>query len=299
MFFTASYQALRRGERMLALRHAMLSLLVLTLIGLPLVYFASRRFEKSVTFHPVREPWGGEWKLPAGAEDVWFEVQDGTRLHGWFVRSAQKPAAATVIFLHGNGGNLSYLDWLGESLADKGFDVLLFDYRGYGRSEGSVSDERGIYEDADAAYDYVSKERGVAPEKIVLYGQSLGTAAAVDVAARKTCGALVLESGLSSAGDMAATIMPWLPSFVRGLTQNRFDSVGKLPAVRCPVFVAHGDRDEVIPVEQGRTLYAAAPEPKRLVIVNGAGHNDLSIVGGTAYTRELADFIKKSVRAEL
>jgi fermentation-respiration switch protein FrsA (DUF1100 family) len=298
MFFTDSYQALRRGERMLALRHAMLSVLVLTLIGLPLSYFLLRRFEKSVTFHPVREPWGGEWKLPAGAEDVWFKVADGTRLHGWFVRSAQQPPAATVIFLHGNGGNLSYLDWLGESLAGKGFDVLLFDYRGYGRSEGSVSDERGIYEDADAAYEYVSKERGVPPEKIVLYGQSLGTTAAVDVAARKPCGAVILESGLSSAADMAATIMPWLPGFVRNLTKNRFDSVGKLPHVRCPVLVAHGDRDGTIPVEQGRKLYAAAPEPKRLVIINGAGHNDLANIGSEPYTRDLAAFIRESVRAE-
>jgi uncharacterized protein len=298
MFFTDSYQALRRGERRLALRYAMLSVLLLTLVGLPLLYFLSRRFEKSVTFHPSREPWGGEWKLPRGAEDVWFKVGDGTRLHGWFFRAAQERPAATVIFLHGNGGNLSYLGWTGESLADKGFDVLLFDYRGYGRSEGSVSDERGIYEDADAAYEYVWKVRGVAPEKIVLYGQSLGTTAAVDVAARQSCGAIILESGLSSAGDMAATIMPWLPRFARRLTQNRFDSVGKLPSVRCPVLVSHGDRDEVIPVEQGRKLYAAAPEPKRLVIVEGAGHNDLSIIGGEPYTRDLAAFIKESVRAE-
>jgi uncharacterized protein len=298
MFFTDSYQALRRGERRLALRYAMLSVLLLTLIGLPLGYFLLRRFERSVTFHPVREPSGGAWRLPGGAEDVWFKVEDGTRLHGWLVRSARRPPAATVIFLHGNGGNLSYLGWLGEGLADRGFDVLLFDYRGYGRSEGSVSDERGIYEDADAAYDFVTGGLGVPPSKVVLYGQSLGTTAAVDVAARKGCGALVLESGLSSAGDMAAAIMPWLPRFARGLTENRFDSVGKLPSVRCPVFVSHGDRDEVIPVEQGRKLHAAAPEPKRLVIVKGAGHNDLSIIGGEPYARDLAEFIRESVRAE-
>ena len=296
MFFTDSYLALRRGERRLALRYALISVLVLALVGLPLGYFMLRRFEKSITFHPTREPWGGSWKLPQGAEDVWFEVAGGTRLHGWFVRAARQPAAATVVYMHGNGGNVSYLDWMGEDLAARGFDVLLFDYRGYGRSGGEVSDERGIYADADAAYDYVTKARGAPAERVVLYGQSLGTAAAVDVAARKPCGALVLESGFSSAGDMAATILPWLPRAAHRFVRNRFDSVGKLPAVRCPVLVAHGDRDEMIPVEQGRKLFDAAPEPKRLVIVRGAGHNDLSVVGGVPYMNDVTDFIKNSVR---
>jgi fermentation-respiration switch protein FrsA (DUF1100 family) len=297
MFLTDSYQALRRGERRLALRYAMLSVLILILIGLPLGYFLLRRFEKAVTFHPVREPWGGEWKLPERAEDVWLTASGGTRMHGWFVRAAREPSEATVIYMHGNGGNLSYLDWMAESLADRGFDVLLFDYRGYGRSEGSISDERGIYEDADAAYEYVSNTRGVPAEKIVLYGQSLGTTAAVDVATRKPCGAIILESGLSSASDMAETILPWLPSFTHSLTKNRFDSVRKLPSVRCPVLVTHGDRDEIIPVEQGRKLHAAAPEPKRLIIVRGAGHNNLSNIGGEPYLNDVAGFIKESLRA--
>jgi len=296
MFFTDSYQALRRGERSLSLRYAMISVLILTLIGLPLGYFLLRRFETAVIFQPAREPWGGRWKLPKGAEDVWLTSDDGTRLHGWFVRAGTQPAAATVIYLHGNGGNLSHLDWLGESLAVKGFDVLLFDYRGYGKSDGAATDERALYADADAAYEYISKTRGVPPEKIVLYGQSLGTAAAVDVAARRPCGALIIESGLSSASDMAASLIPWLPRFTHRLTRNRLDSVGKLPKVGCPVLVAHGDRDEVIPFEQANRLFAAAPEPKRLVIVRGAGHNNLLVIGSEPYLRDIAGFINESVR---
>ncbi|MDQ3803798.1 MAG: alpha/beta hydrolase [Acidobacteriota bacterium] len=292
MFFTDSYKALRRGERRRALSLAMLSVLTIALIGLPVGFIMLRRFEASVTFHPERAPWGGSWQVPRGGEDVWFETADGSRLHGWFVRAAAQPAAATVVYFHGNGGNISYVGWVGEQLAARGFDVLLFDYRGYGRSEGSVSDERGIYEDADAAYDFAVRGRGAPPGRVVLYGQSLGTAAAVDVAARKPCGALVLESGLSSAGDMARTILPWLPRPVARLTRNKFDSVGKLPRVGCPVLVAHGDRDEVIPAEQGRALHAAAPEPKRLHIVPGAGHNDLTAVGGAKYMDAVADFIR-------
>jgi fermentation-respiration switch protein FrsA (DUF1100 family) len=142
----------------------------------------------------------------------------------------------------------------------------------------------------------LTKERGVNARQIVLYGQSLGTAAVADVAARRECGALVLESGLSSAADMAAVVMPWLPRFVRGLTKNKLDTVSKLPRVRCPVLVVHGDRDQVIPAWQGRKLFDAAPEPKRLVVVEGAGHNDLSIVGGGKYIDTLAEFMRTSLR---
>ncbi|MCA1621846.1 MAG: alpha/beta hydrolase [Acidobacteria bacterium] len=194
--------------------------------------------------------------------------------------------------------NLSYCDWVGESLAGRGFDVLLFDYRGYGRSEGRSADERGLYADADAAYDFVTKGRGAQARRVVLYGQSLGTAAAADVAARRECGALVLESGFSSAADMAGEIVPWLPRFVRRLTKNKLDTAGKLARVGCPVFVAHGDRDDIIPAGQGRKLFEAAPEPKRLVIVEGAGHNDLSIVGGEKYIDTLAQFIRDSALPE-
>lgn len=295
MFFTDSYLALRRGKRRLAVRWAMLSLLVLLLIGLPLGYVMLRRFERAVTFHPERSPYGGAWRLPARGEDVWFKGADGARLHGWFVRAAEQPATATVVYFHGNGGNLSYVDWLAGSLSERGFDVLLFDYRGYGRSEGEATDERGIYRDADAAYDYLTGARGASADKLILYGQSLGTTAATDLAARRQVGALVLESGLSSASDMAATILPWLPRGAHRFAVNRFDSVGKLARVTRPVLVAHGEADEIIPVAQGRKLYEAAREPKRLIIVPGAGHNNLVAVGGDEYLDEVAEFMRKAV----
>ncbi len=295
MFFTDSYQALRRGERLLALRYAVISVLVLILIGLLVGFFMLRRFESAVIFHPERAPWSGTWNVPAGGEDVWFQVASGERLHGWYFRTAKQPAAATVIYFHGNGGNLSYVGWVGEKLSRRGFDVLLFDYRGYGRSEGEVSDERGLYEDAEAAYDFVLKERGARPERIVLHGQSLGTTAVADLAGRKKCGAIILESGLSSASDMAGVVLPWLPRFLRGVTRNKLDSVRKLPNVRCPVLVIHGESDEVIPIAQGRALYDAAPEPKKLLIVKGAGHNNLSMVGGSSYLDALSEFIEGAI----
>lgn len=263
-------------------------------------YFGARSFERSVVFHPERYREGAAWKIPQGGEDVWFSGASGERLHGWYIRAASIEAehAATVIYFHGNGGNINTVGWLGESLAARGFNVLLFDYRGYGRSEGRVTDERGIYSDADAAYDYVLRERGVSPEKIILYGQSLGTTAAVDLAVREPCGAVILESGLSSASDMASLVMPWVPAWVHRYARNHFESAKKLERVNVPVLVAHGTLDRTIPVEQGYRLYAAAKEPKRLIIVAGAGHNDLIATGGKEYLDAVADFIRTSTSHE-
>jgi len=298
MFFTDSYQAMRRGERALAVRYFVLSILVIALVGLPVGFFMLRRFEASVIFHPARAALAGVWRVPRGAEEVWFRNAEGLKLYGWFFHSTTQPAAGTVVYAHGNGGNLSYCEWVGESLAARGFDVLLFDYRGYGRSEGEAAGEGGLYADAEAAYDFVTRDRGVPAGRVVLYGQSLGTAAVGDVAARRECGALVLESGLSSAADMAAVVMPWLPRFVRGLTKNKLDTASKLPNVRCPVLVVHGDRDELIPASQGRRLFEAASEPKRLIIIQGAGHNDLSNVGGEKYIDTLSEFVSTSLPSE-
>jgi fermentation-respiration switch protein FrsA (DUF1100 family) len=169
----------------------------------------------------------------------------------------------------------------------------LIDYRGYGRSEGEVTDESGINADADAAYDYLVNERGENPQRLVLYGQSLGTTAAADLASRRPCRALVLESGLSSAIDMARARLPWVPRWLAALARNRFESARKLAAVHCPVLITHGSNDNVIPVAQGRALYDAANEPRSLIIVQAADH-DVSGFAGDSYFDSVARFIRKT-----
>jgi fermentation-respiration switch protein FrsA (DUF1100 family) len=263
-----------------------------------MAFFSLRRFEAAVTFHPERYPAGPSWALPANAEDVWMKTADGVRLHGWFIKAGAQQADATVIYFHGNGGNLCYVGWIGERLAAHGFDVLLFDYRGYGRSEGEVSDEQALNRDADAAYDYVVTGRGTSPDRVAFYGQSLGTAAAVDLASRRACGALVLESGFCSASDLAAVILPWLPRWAHRLARNRFESARKLTAIHCPVFITHGEPDDVIPTEQGRKLFAAANEPKRLLIVPGADHN-VAGIGGPGYIATVAAFIADQMKPQM
>ncbi len=282
----------RRNYRNALLRILRGSLILMVLLAAA-GFFALRQYEAAVTFHPVRYAEGPGWKLPSGADDVWFATAHGKHLHGWFVKAAQRTAPATIIYFHGNSGNITNVGWIGSALASRGFEVLLIDYRGYGRSEGEVTDESGINADADAAYDYLVKERGVSPERLVLFGQSLGTTAAADLASRRACRALVLESGPSSASDMARVMLPWAPRWLPALAKNRFESARKLAAVHCPVLITHGSNDNVIPVEQGRTLYDAANEPKRLIIVRGAGH-DVSGFAGDGYMDSVAGFIRRT-----
>jgi fermentation-respiration switch protein FrsA (DUF1100 family) len=260
-------------------------------------FFVLRWLEQRITFHPVHVSPNEEWVKPAAAMDVWFRTSDGENLNGWFFTSVTQPAQATIIYFHGNGGNITNLGWVGESLAARGFDVLLFDYRGYGKSTGASYNEAGLYRDADAAYDYLVKTRGVAPERLVLYGQSMGTTAVADLASRRTCGAIILESGLSSSRDMAAKLLPAFLHWTHFFLLNRFDSASKLPLIHCPVLITHGDPDPVIPTCQSGTLYAAANEPKQLLIFSGSGHNVIGSLGDK-YLDVLSDFIRGRMNPE-
>jgi uncharacterized protein len=253
-------------------RERLIGLAVALVLGCVVFVYGLRWFELFITFHPVRLT-AQEIKSPAeGAEIVWFNSADGTRLNGWYFESRLKPATATIVFFHGNGGNISSVGWLGQRFAKHGFNVLLFDYRGYGASEGSAADESGLYADGDAAVAFVVNNKGARPEQVVLYGHSLGTTVAVDVASRGNYGALVIESGLSSASSLAASVLPWLPASLHFLGRNRFESARKLANVRSPVLIAHGDPDRTIPTDEAHRLFASANEPKKLMIVPGAGH---------------------------
>ena len=139
-----------------------------------------RLLEWKMTHHPVAYDGNPDWVLPSKSEDVWFTTADGVKLHGWFLQGRQQPAHGTVLYCHGNGGNLTYVRGVAHDLALHGLDVLIFDYRGYGRSEGSIPSEAELYADADAAYDFLVQTRGVKPEKLAIYGLSLGTTAATD-----------------------------------------------------------------------------------------------------------------------
>lgn len=251
-----------------------------------------------MTFRPSRMSAAQMKQAPVGAETVWFTSADGTRLNGWYFASQSKPDTATIVFFHGNGGNISNVAWMGQRFAKHGFNVLLFDYRGYGASEGEASLESDLYADGDAAVAFLMKEKAARLEQIVLYGHSLGTAVVADVASRGNYGAVVLESGFSSASSVANTALPWLPGFLHFLGKNRFESGRKLAQVRAPVLITHGDPDHTIPTSEAQLLFAAANQPKKLLIVPGAGH----VVFGSAgerYLDQVEQFMRESLTARL
>lgn len=219
-------------------------------------------------------------------EDVHFQAEDGVSLHGWFV--PREGAVRTLLFFHGNAGNISHrLDSV-AIFARLGLHVFIIDYRGYGRSADKPS-EAGTYLDATAAWRYLTVTRGIAASDIVIFGRSLGGAVAIELATRVEPGALIVESTFTSVPDMAATLYPLLP--VRQLARLHYRSLERIGTARSPVLVLHSEGDEIIPFSHGQRLYQAAPQPKTLFAMRG-GHNDGFIVSGAAYVQALDAFLK-------
>ena len=217
-------------------------------------------------------------------EEVFLQASDGVRLHAWFIPAAHP--RATVLFCHGNAGNISHrLDSI-RLLHSLGLQVLIFDYRGYGLSEGKPS-EAGTYRDADAAWRYLREDRGLAASGIIILGRSLGAAIAADLASRTRPGAVILESAFTSVPDLAAGIYPWLP--VRWLSRYRYDNLGKLARVGSPLLLVHSRDDEIIPFAHGERLFARAREPKAFLELRG-GHNEAFQLSRKAYTHGLQSF---------
>lgn len=243
------------------------------------------RYVNSVVFQPSPGVDVHPEELGIEAEEVFLTTSDGVRLHAFFLPDAR--ASRVLLFLHGNAGNASHRLPNAAELARLRIQVLLLDYRGYGRSEG-VPDEEGVYTDARAGLRHLVEERGFSEERIVVFGRSLGSAVAVDLARARPLAGLILESAFPSAAEVARRVFG---SPFALLVRGRFASDRKIRDVRCPILFFHGDRDEIIDLALGRRLYALASEPKRFETIPGAGHNDTTLVGGSAYFRRIAAFL--------
>ncbi len=249
------------------------------------------RIEDFFVFFPDRDLTLLPGDLGLNAEEAAVETADGELLHGWFLpsRSGQGPV---LLFFHGNAGNISDRLENARALVGSGFHVLLFDYRGYGRSTGRPSEE-GIYLDAEAACDHLVEVRGIDPGRIVLFGRSLGGAAALEAALRRRAGCLIMESAFTSTKDMAKQMGPF--ALLRPLLPADYNNLEKIRRVSLPVLIVHGDRDEIVPFHMGEELFRAAPQPKSFFPVRGAGHNDTYVKGGEAYFRALASFAAEHI----
>jgi hypothetical protein len=226
--------------------------------------------------------------VEVAGEEVFLDTEDGVRIHAFWLPA--DGADRAFLFLHGNAGNASHRLPNAALLTRLGAAVLLLDYRGYGRSEGRPT-ESGVYADARAGLAHLVEARGFAPERVVVFGRSLGGAVAVDLARGRGLGGVVLESVFTSAADVARRAFGFLGPLAAQLARGRFDSAAKIGELRAPLLFFHGDRDRIVPWALGRALYEAAPEPKRFVTVRGAGHNDTVQIGGRPYFDRIATFL--------
>jgi fermentation-respiration switch protein FrsA (DUF1100 family) len=270
-------------------------------------------FEDKLIYFPTKYPDGywdvdnitaREGEVVPKIEDCNFAASDGVKLHGWYCTPQQMsngglvPVSSemTLLWFHGNAGNLSFRYEMICALIKLPVRVFIIDYRGYGKSEGKPT-EQGLYLDARAAWDYLVNERELAPDRIVIFGKSLGGAPAVDLAAQIQPAGLIVQSSFTSAADMAAAVLPFLP---RAILRTKLDSVGKIARVDCPKLFIHSRADEVVPFDLGQRLYDAAPEPKQFYEVKGAPHNSTYLVGAKPYLDVLRSFIEScKTRPEL
>jgi len=217
-------------------------------------------------------------------QDVSIETTDGVMLHGWFIagRSSQ-----VLLFFHGNAGNISHrLDSIAQ-FQDLGFSVLIIDYRGYGQSAGRTT-EMGIYRDADAAWRYLTDDRGIVANDIVIFGRSLGASVASRLASEYQPLALIVESSFTSIPDIAEELYPWLP--VRWLSRLSHATRDHVRNVRCPILIIHSRDDEIVPFRHGEAIFASANEPRTLLTIRG-GHNDAYLRDRRAYVEGLRVFL--------
>lgn len=263
---------------------------VTIVIALLLFALLIRLSENKLIYYPMKVYDWSPKSFDLQLEDCFFETRDGEKLHGWLYKDDDP--VATILWCHGNAGNISHrLDNLAK-LAELPVNVFIFDYRGYGKSSGSP-DEAGVYRDAEAAYDYLVNRDDIDPNRIVIFGRSLGGAVAVDLATKRNCAALILESTFTSAKDMARNAFAGLPfDFV---IKTKFDSIRKISRLHMPILFLHGTSDDIVPLKLGRELFHAANEPKEFYEIPGAGHNDTYMVGGADYFRKLGDFISRSL----
>jgi len=261
-----------------------LTILAVMMAGL---FALVRYLEFTGVFFPSRGLGLNPLVMGLAFEDVYFKTRDNVTLNGWFLKHPQ--ALSTIIFAHGNAGNMGDRLFKIKFFYDLGLNVFIFDYRGYGKSHGKPS-EAGIYLDAQGAYDYLQSQGRVNMKNIILYGASIGGVVVIDLATHRNAALLVVESSITNSRDMVKIFYPFVPSFFLSL---KFDSINKVRALKVPKLFIHSPDDEVVPYWVGQKLFEAAAEPKEFLEIHG-GHNDSSITIDPPAAEEFMRILKRN-----
>jgi fermentation-respiration switch protein FrsA (DUF1100 family) len=276
---------MKRRKRMWWILSSILGFLALLYIGAMALFSSIQGRLIYYPNYPTREITETPQAYGLPFDEVRFTASDGIELFGWYI--PVENARGTVLFCHGNAGNISHRMESIKIFLGLQLNVFIFDYRGYGRSSGSVS-EKGTYRDVEAAWDYLVSERGITPSEIIIFGRSLGGAIAAWVAQDSDAKALIIESTFTSIPDIGATLYPFLP--IKLLARYRYSTLAYLEHVRCPVLVVHSIDDEMVPMEHAQRLYNAAREPKEMLELRGT-HNETILESGRHYENGLNAFI--------
>lgn len=224
-------------------------------------------FEEKFIFFPDKYP-AGNWALPSGAEDVYITTSDKLELHAWWIPNEK--ATHTFLWLHGNAGNITHRKYILEQLRTLDINILMLDYRGYGRSEG-VPSEKGLYTDAEAVHDFLVSIKNIPPRNIIVFAQSLGTPVGAELMLRRECGGAILEAPFTNAKEMAMKIIP-IP--LGWAIKSEFDTLSKIKKINKPILIVHGTADDIVPFEHGKRIFESANPPKTFVELPNIGHND-------------------------
>lgn len=269
----------------------LLPILIIFILAVIIFY---KQLENSIIFYPDKalDDRPSNWDL--SYKDIQFLTPDGQKLHGWFFPVSGK--SPVLLFCHGNAGNISHRIENIKFLVKRDISVFIFDYRGYGQSSGRPS-EKGIYIDGIAAYDYLTEIEKISPDRIVIFGRSIGGAVAIEVALQRKVRCLIIESTFTSTKDMAKTIFPFF--IFSPFLPHHYNNILKIAGVTIPKLIIHGEDDNIVPFSMGNKLFAQATEPKLFLPIHRAGHNDTYVVGGGDYFEAIVNFIlsSTSVRA--
>jgi fermentation-respiration switch protein FrsA (DUF1100 family) len=250
-----------------------------------MIYFYIKYVENKSLFFPLSEIEVTPKSVKLPYVDASLKTKDGVLLNGWYLPF--KNSKFTILFCHGNAGNIGNRVEKIEMLYKLGLSVFIFDYRGYGKSEGRPSEE-GLYLDTEAAYDYLTKDLGIVPLNVVLYGESLGCATAVYLASERKVGAVILEGGFSSVRDVARKYYPFIPSFI---ISDKFNSLSRIGKIEVPKLFIHGKDDEIIPFKLAVKLFDLAPQPKRFLELVG-WHNTVFLDSKEKYLSSVSSFLE-------